>query len=113
MKLWKHECIILGPSDDIQGFTIFFGNITGIFVKYCTIEELPNNVSVIRKMYQWVTQPKIEEHGNKLQFFNRSKQHFDWDNDERNNHEELFKDLSVSHPGVPDELPGIGTCAIG
>ena len=58
-------------------------------------------------MHQWVTQPKIEEYGNNLQFFNRTKQNFYWDNDERNNNEELVKEWSVSHPGVPDELPGI------
>ena len=58
-------------------------------------------------MYQRVTQSKIEEYGNKLQFLNRTKQHFDWDNDELNNHELAVKDWYVSHPVVPDDLPGI------
>ena len=43
-------------------------------------------------MYQRVTQSKIEEYGNKLQFLNRTKKHFDWDKDEPNNNEDLVKD---------------------
>ena len=70
----------------------FFDNIIGRVLKYYAIEELPIPVRVITKMYQWVTQSKIEEYGNKLQFLNRTKQHFDWDNDELNNHELAVKD---------------------
>ena len=56
-------------------------------MKHHTIEELPMSAKVIIKIDQWGTWSKIEEYGNKIQFLNRTKKQFDWDNDELDNNE--------------------------
>ena len=54
MKPWTHECMLLGPSSNIQGYTKYFDTLKGRVLKHSKIEELPMPVRVIRKIYQWV-----------------------------------------------------------
>ena len=76
-------------------------------MKHHTIEELPMSARFIIKIDQWGTWSKIEEYGNKIQFLNRTKKQFDWDNDELDNNEELVEDKAVYLPVIPYDMPGI------
>ena len=58
-------------------------------------------------MDQRGTLSKHAQYCNKLQFLNPTNEQFDWDSDELDDHELLVKDESVSHPGIPYELPGV------
>ena len=107
MKPWTHECMLLGPSSNIQGYTKYFDTLKGRVLKHSKIEELPMPVRVIRKIYQWVIIFKQEQNVNKLQFLNRSKQNFDWDNDNIDDNEEIIKDKYIAHPIITANLPGI------
>ena len=54
-KPWTHECIVLGPSGNIQGSTKYFDNMTVRFLNRLTTEELTMSAKFIIKIDQWVT----------------------------------------------------------
>ena len=62
---------------------------------------------VIKKMNQWSESTKREKYESKLIFLNRTKEKYDWDNDELQYGEVLIKDEYVPLTGLPDKLPGI------
>ena len=62
---------------------------------------------IIKKMNWWDSKNNGEECGNKLQFLNKNKEKFDWDNDEVSNNDELVEKAPMTHPTLLAELPGI------
>ena len=67
---------------------------------------MPNRV--IRRMNWWGKKSKQIQYGRKLEFLNRRKQSYDWENDENDPLEALEEaEEQKVHDDVPAELPGI------
>ena len=107
MTAQTHACIALGPAGNIQGSQKCFDITTGLLVNQHVIHELSMLKCIIKKMNWWGSKNNGEEYENKLQFLNRNKEKFNWDNDEVSNNDELVEEASMTHAILLAELPGI------
>ena len=62
---------------------------------------------IIKKMNWWGSKTKGEEYGSKLQFLNRNKEKFEWDNDELCNDSKLVEEVPMTHLTLLAEILGI------
>ena len=78
MKGRTHPCISLGPSGNWQGSQVCFDLETGKVVSRRTITSLPMPASVIKVINDWGQSQKNADFRNKLEFWNRLQQKYDW-----------------------------------
>ena len=74
--------IYLGPTTNIQGTKKVFDLKTGVVKKPRTVTQFPCPDRVIALVNAWGRRYQKEERANKIEFLNRKKLKFDWDNDE-------------------------------
>ena len=105
MKLRTHGCVVLGTSGNWQGSTKCFDIETGKVVPRRVVKVVPYPDCVIKRVDDLGKTPRGEKYSDCLEFLNRNKQPFDWEN------EELNKKLpEVEEPIYPDilaEVPGL------
>ena len=82
MKGITHQCIYLGPSVNCQGSQMCFDLETGKVVLRRTITRLPIPERVIKIINDWVKLQKTAGFKNKLEFWGRMKNKYDWDNED-------------------------------
>ena len=66
----------------MQGSLKCFDIKTGKVVTHRTIKVIPMPADVIKTVNRWGQGQKAISFGNKLEFLNRTKTHFDWENEE-------------------------------
>ena len=64
---------------------------------------MPDDVT--KTVNRWGQGQKAITFGNKLEFLNRAKKHFDWENEELDL-DDLMDEKKV-HPSMPAEIPGV------
>ena len=62
---------------------------------------------IIRLANSWGKQSRSKQFGNKLEFLNRNKVRYDWDNEEIEEEEALVEPPPAAHPGILAEIPGV------
>ena len=67
---------------------------------------LPNARESDKKVNNWGGSSGKEDYSMKLEFLNRHRQQYDWDNDELTDDAGLMAD-DVAHPDITAEIPGI------
>ena len=107
MKLWSRDYIALGPSGNLRGSQKVFCLNTGQGLKRRTIHEFPMPDRTVERMNQSGIRFKRETYGRKLQFLNRSKDKYDWDNDEFEEDEGLVEDTPLTRAEIKAEIPRI------
>ena len=75
-----YGCISLGPSRNWQGSQICFNLETGRVVLRRNIKVLPMPYSNIQVINDWGKSQKNTDFKNKLEFWDRLKQKYDWEN---------------------------------
>ena len=105
MKPRTHGCVALGTSGNWQGLTMCFDLDAGKVVTRRIIEEIPYPDCVIKRVNEWGKTTRGEKYSDGVEFRNRKKQPFDWEN------KELAETLpEVEEPIYPDilaEAPGL------
>ena len=108
MKGRTHACISLGLSGNWQVSQVCFDLETGKVVFRRTITWLPMPTSIIHVINNWGNSQKKADFKNKLEFWDRLKQKYDWDNDDHNVTKGNFDSERVSqHMHIPAEIPGV------
>ena len=82
MKGRTHFFISLGPSGNCQGSKVCFDLETGKVIFRLTITQLPMPTSIIQVIINWGKSQKNTYFKNKLEFWDRLKQKYDWENDD-------------------------------
>ena len=100
-----YPSIYLGPTTNIQGTKKVFDLVTGVVKKPRSVTPFPMPDRVINLVNAWGRRYQKEEQMNKMEFLNRKKLKFDWDNDELNETDVLLSN-SV-HDSTPAQFPGI------
>ena len=86
----------------------FFDLETGKVVFRRTITRLPMPTSIIQVINNWGKSQKNTKFKNKLEFWDRLKQKYDWENDDLDVTEGKVDSESVSqHMHIPAEIPGV------
>ena len=80
MKGHTHACISLGPSGNWQGFQVCFELKTGKVVFRRTITRLPMPTSIIQVINNRGKSQNNADFKKKLEFWDRLKQKYDWEN---------------------------------
>eukprot|EP00956_Cyclotella_meneghiniana_P035517 scaffold115573_cov38-Cyclotella_meneghiniana.AAC.1 len=75
-------CICLGPSGNVQGSVVCYNLETKKVIKRRTIKPLPMPDRVIKRVISIGKASKRKRTAERLQFLNRHKQTFDWDNED-------------------------------
>ena len=105
MKPRTHGCLALGTSGNSQGSTMCFDLDTRKVVTRRIVKELPYLDRVIKRVSEVHKTPRGEKYSDEIEFLNRKRQPFDWEN------EELAEALpEVEEPIYPDilaEVPGL------
>ena len=101
-----HECIALGPAGNIQGSLKCFDIKTGKVVTRRSFTEFPMPDRVIKKVNHWGKTQKNLKYGRNVEFLNRSREQFSWENKELDEEVGLVEDEAV-HPEIPAEIPGV------
>ena len=108
MKPRTRGVISLGTKNNLQQSQKVFDLKTGKVLYRRTCKELPMPGGVIRRMNLWGKRSKKERYGKKLNFLNRVKKEYDWENDELDPMEALeHAEEQRVHPEVLAEFPGI------
>ena len=106
MSARTHAGIVLGPPWNIQGLQKVFDIKTGVVVKRRKTTKMPMSDQVLNHMNEWGKKLKCEEYGIKLKFPNRTKQRYDWDNDDLDDDESIVEE-DPAHPDLPTKIPGV------
>ena len=96
--------IYLGPTTNIQGTKKVFDLKTGVVKKPRSVTRFPCPDRVIALVNAWGRRYQKAERANKIEFLNRQKLKFDWDNDELDESEPLIESV---HANTPAQIPGI------
>ena len=104
-----HGCISLGAARTLRGLLKCFDLLTGLVVGRRTFDVLPMPDRVVKLLNEWGSKSDKANYGTTLQFRNRNKVKFDWDNDELEEDEDLIEDeiRDNHHPSLPAEIPGV------
>jgi len=103
----KEPCICLGPSGNWQGSVKCFKIENAKVVTRRTIKVLPMPDSYRKAMDLWGKVSK-KTSTNKLEFLNRSREKFEWDNGELDISEmKVVPEVVNPHPEIPAEFPGV------
>jgi len=106
MESRTYRGIYLGNTFNIQGTHKVFDIRSGKVKKPRTVQRLPMPDSFIAEVNKWGLRSKRDKAARKLEFLNRRKEKFDWDNDETEA-DDLVEDV-VIYPGeIPAEFPGL------
>ena len=110
MKGRTHGCMSLAPSGNWQGSQVCFDLETGRVVIRRNIKVLPMPDSVIQVINNQGKSQKNTDFKNKLEFWDRLKQKYDWENEDLDLGdgkvgEELVSQLQFTH--IPAEIPGV------
>jgi hypothetical protein len=108
LKQRTYPCIVLGPTGNFQGSVKCFNLETKQVIKRRTVTELPMPDRVIRRVINLgKKKAKQTRTSKKLQFLNRHKESFDWDNDDLDGDEVLVEPPPCPTNALPAELPGV------
>ena len=102
-----HEAIALVTSGNLQETHKVFCLETGLVLNQRVNTVVPMPYLVINKMNQWGERTKREEYGGKLTFLNRTKEKYDYDNNEIQEEEGLLQEKDGPLTELYTELPGI------
>ena len=103
-----HGCISLGPSGNWQGSQVCFDLETGRIVLRRNIKVLPMPDSVIQVINNWEKSQKNTNFKNKLEFWDRLKQKYDWGNKDLDLGDDKVEEELVSQfTHIPAEIPGV------
>ena len=105
MKLRTHGCVTLGTSGNWQGSTKCFDLETGKVVTRRVVKQVPYPDRVIKRVNEWGKTPRGEKYSDGLEFLNRKKQPFDWENEELN--ETLPEVEEHIYPDILAEVLGL------
>ena len=101
MKPRTEPCIALGWSRNEQGSIVCFQVRNAKLVQCCTFEPLPMPDLIIRAMNAWgklSAKAKCKASMKQLEFLNRNKEKFSWDNEELDLSEiKVLPDLVTPH----------------
>ena len=97
--------LYLGNTFNIQGTHKVFDMKTGRVKKTRTVQQLPMPDSFIADVNKWGLRGKHDRAARKLEFLNRRKEKFDWDNDDM---EDVgIVENEMIYPNIPAEFPGL------
>ena len=104
-----HRCLALGPSGNLQGSVICFDLITGKVIVRRTIKVLSMPEIILKLANRFGESSRSQQYGNKLEFLDRKKTKFDWDNEDIEEDEGLVEPdpNPTTHPGILVEIPGV------
>ena len=104
-----HSCISLGPSGNLQGSLKCFDLITGKVIVRRTFRTIPIPDRILKLVNRWGKTSRSEQYGNKLEFLNRHRAKYDWDNEDIAEIEGIIEPQpsSTAHPGILAEIPGV------
>ena len=103
-----HSCITLGPSRNLQGSVKCFDLLTGKLIIQRTVKTVPYPYRIIRLANSWGKQSRSKQFGDNLEFRDRKKLRYDWDNKEIEEDDPLVENpLTAIHPGILEEIPGV------
>ena len=76
-----------------------------------TVKVLPMPERILKLAKKWGKSSRSQQYGNKLEFLDRKKARFDWDNEDIEEDEGLVEpDPNLTtHPGILAEIPGVMT----
>ena len=99
----------LGPSGNVQGSIKCFDLITGKVIMRRTIKVLLRPGIILKLANRWRESSRSQQYGNKLEFLDRKKARFDWDNEVIEEDEGLVEPDSnpATHPGILAKNPGV------
>ena len=110
MKDRTHSCLSLGPAGNLQGSLKCCDILTIKVVTRRTIKVLPVLDRFLKTLNSWVMTSRTTVFGDKLEFLNRMKSIYDWDNDDIVDDEEGLVDPEPNHTGhhgILAEIPGV------
>ena len=107
MTPWTREAIYMGPSVNLQLAHKVLCLETGIMLNQRVNKVVPIPYWVIKKINKWDEITKRKEYGRKLKFLNRTKEKYDWDNDEIKEGKGLLEDEEGPLTELTAELPVI------
>ena len=110
MKYRTHSCLSLGPAGNLQGLLKIFDILTGKVVTRRTIKVLPMPDGFLKTLNRWGLTSRKTVFGDKLEFLNRMKSKYDWDNDYIVDNEEGLVEPEpncTGHHGILAEIPGV------
>ena len=85
-----------------------FDLLTGKLAIRRTVKVVPYPDRIIRLANSWGKQSRSKQFGNKLEFLDRNKVRYDWDNEEIEEEEALVEPpRTAAHPGILAEIPGV------
>jgi len=103
-----HSCIALGPAGNLQGSLKCFDLLTGKLVIRRTFKCLPIPDRIIKLVNLWGKTSRSKQFGNTLEFRDRNKVKYDWDNEEIMESKALVEPpRTVAHAGTLAEIPGV------
>jgi hypothetical protein len=105
LKERTHSCISLGTSGNFQGSIKCLNLETGRVVKRRTVRVLPMPERVVKHVIKMGKKSRQSRSADTLEFLNRHKEKYDWDNEELEIEEGLVED--EPHPDLLAEIPGV------
>ena len=110
MKDRTHSCLSLGPSGNLQGSLKCFDILTGKVATRRTIKVLLMPDRFLKTLNMWGLTSRTTFFEDKLEFLNRIKSKYDWDNDDIVDDEEGLVDPEPTHTrhhGILSEIPRV------
>jgi hypothetical protein len=103
-----HECIVLGPTGNLQGSMKFYCLATGRVLKRRSFTALPMPDRIIKQVDAI---GKMEGQGHTFCFLNRRKEPFEWSDSVPEDDPEfqglLENNSSAPYPDISAEFPGV------
>ena len=91
-----HSCLALGPSGSLQGSVKCSDLIMDKVIVRQTIKVLLMPKRILNKLAnQWGKSSRSQQYGNKLEFLDRKKAKFDWDNEDIKENEDLVELMNM------------------
>ena len=84
MHLRTQGCVALGTAGNCQGSTQYFDLNTGKGVSCRISRVLPYPDRVVKRVNEWGKTPRGESYSDGVKFLNRSREPFNWENEELN-----------------------------
>ena len=101
-------CVSLGPSGNWQGSQVCFDLKTGRVLLRRVIKVLPMPDSVIKVINDWGKSQTNADFKNKLEFWDRLKQKYDWENDDLDtDNGKVEEELVSPFTEIPAEILGV------
>ena len=109
MKDQQHGVIDLGVAGNLQESLKCFDLPTELVVIRHMYDILPMPDQVIKLINKWGSNSDKANYGTMLQFCNRNKAKFDWDNDDIEKDKGLIEDETMDnpHPSLQAKIPGV------